>query len=108
MKKYNKEDRASAIQARRDAVLFLRRKKKYSFRSIGYAVGLTKWRAEGIYLGEMRRRGDTLCIHQWTSTGFLPVSGFQRTTLTCGKCGRIEYLSGNGKWVIYQPGLIPL
>lgn len=106
--KYNKPDRAAAIQARRDAVLFLRRKKKYSFRAIGYAIGKTAWTAKGLYLGEMRRRGDTLCIHQWSCPGSLHVSGFHRATLKCAKCGRIEYLSGNGKWVMFQPGLIPL
>lgn len=112
-RQYNLPDRKAALQARADAILFLRTKKDYSWRAIAYALQLTPEQSKTIALREIRRRGDKGCgAHQWQS-GLVEVSGLKNTfgektfpSLTCSKCGRVEYLNPDGKWVEFKPGTV--
>lgn len=105
LKQYNTTDRRAARQARRDAVLFLRTKKGYSWRVIGYALGTTAWPVETLFRSEIRKRGDKHCAHQWTS-GQLQLLTHTFPSLTCQKCGRIEYLNHARKWTEAKKGTV--
>jgi hypothetical protein len=105
LKSYNTPDRLAARQARRDAVMYLRTKKGYSWRVIGYALGTTAWPVECLFYSEVRRRGDKHCQHQWTQGALKLLTGTY-SSLTCQKCGRIEYLNADRKWTEAKKGTV--
>jgi DNA-directed RNA polymerase sigma subunit (sigma70/sigma32) len=53
-KKYNLADRRAANTLRRECVIVLR-SRGHTFRSIGYALGITPGRVRQIYLSQLRR-----------------------------------------------------
>ncbi len=79
--------------------MYLRTKKGYSWRVIGYALGITAWPAQ------CRKRGDKHCAHQWEG-GELKLLTASYPSATCQKCGRMEYLNRDRKWTEAKKGIV--
>lgn len=81
------------------------RRKGFGWRAIADALKTTRWPVESAWHAQARRRGDSGCAHQWKS-GQLRLLTDTYASLTCEKCGRIEYLNRENKWTEAKKGIV--